>query len=85
MELLLWHTGSVALWERWEMGLIPSPAQWVKDPALPQLRLRLRLQLGSDPWPRSSKCHRSPPPQKKRTLLNRKNQIEIEAKKLKNR
>ena len=30
------------------MGSIPSPAQWVKDPAWPQ------LWLGSDPWPGSS-------------------------------
>jgi len=30
------------------VGSIPSPAQWVKDPAWPQ------LWLGSDPWPGSS-------------------------------
>ena len=35
----------------WDGGLIPSPAQWVKDLALPQLQFRLRLQLGSDPGP----------------------------------
>ena len=29
----------------------PCPAQWVKDPALPQLCRRSQLQLGFDPWP----------------------------------
>ena len=39
------------------MGLIPGPAQWVKDPALPQLWLRLRPRLQFDPWPgRSIGC-----------------------------
>ena len=38
-------------WEGWNAGLTPGPAQWVKDPALPQ------LQLGSDPWPGNSMCH----------------------------
>ena len=38
------------------MGSIPSPAQWVKDPVRQQFWLRLRLQLGSDPWPGSSIC-----------------------------
>ena len=40
-------TGSVMSRERWDAGLIPSPAQWVKDVAL----------LGSDPWPRNSIGH----------------------------
>ena len=33
---------------------VPGSAQWVKDPALPQLWLS--PQLGCDPWPRSSRC-----------------------------
>ena len=36
----------------------PSPAQWVKDPALPQLWLRSELQLGSDPWPQELRMPR---------------------------
>lgn len=34
-------TGSAVSWEQWHAGLIPGPAQWVKDPMLPQLRLRI--------------------------------------------
>ena len=34
---------STGSWEYWEAGSIPCPAQWVKDPALLQLRLRFRL------------------------------------------
>ena len=46
--------GWAASWEYWNTGSIPSPAQWVKDLALPQLWLELQLQLGSDPWPQNS-------------------------------
>ena len=47
-------TGSAVSQERWDTGSIPSPAQWVKDPAL--LRFRLWLWLRSDPWPGNSMC-----------------------------
>ena len=40
----------------WDLGSIPSPAQWVKDPVLLQLWLRSLLWLRSNPWPRSSIC-----------------------------
>ena len=32
-------------WEQWFVGSIPSPAQWVGDPALLQLWLRLQMKL----------------------------------------
>ena len=32
-------------------GLVPSPAQWVKDSALLHLWHRSQLQLELDPWP----------------------------------
>ena len=40
-------------WEHWDTDKIPGLAQWVKDPGL------LQLQLGSDPWPGNSMCHRA--------------------------
>ena len=49
--------GLVASWEHWDAGLIPGPAQCVKDPVLPQLQLRLQSWLRSDPWPTSFMSH----------------------------
>ena len=51
--------GPVMSWEHWIAGSIPDPAQWAKDPALPQLRLSLQLWLGSDPWPGNPMCNRA--------------------------
>ena len=48
--------GSVASLECWDACSIPSPAQWVKEPALLQLQHRLQLKLGPDPWPGYSIC-----------------------------
>lgn len=45
-------TGVAGSWECWVTGSIPGPAQWDNDPALPKLRLRLKLWFRSDPWPR---------------------------------
>ena len=50
-------TGLAVSLERWGTGSIPSPAQWFKDLALPQLRRRSQLPAGSDPWPGNSRCH----------------------------
>ena len=49
--------GSAASLEHWDVGSIPSPAQRVKDPVLPQLQGRWQLLLRSDPWPGNSICH----------------------------
>ena len=58
-ELLLWCNGIGGILGALGHGgdSIPSPAQWVMDPALPQLWLRLQMRLGSDPWPWNSTCH----------------------------
>ena len=54
--------------ELWDVGSIPGPAQRVKDPALLQLRLRSQLQLRSDPWTRSSLCHKVAKKEKKNLI-----------------
>jgi len=43
--------GLVVSLEHWGTGLIPSPAQWVKDLALLQLQCRLQLGLDLIPGP----------------------------------
>ena len=59
LEFPLWHNRASivlgALGRRFDPGL----AQWVKDPVFLQLLLRLRLWLGSDPWPKNSICRRA--------------------------
>ena len=59
---LIWSSpcgtvGSVASLQCWDTMSIPGPAQWVRDPALPQLWHRSQLWLTSDPWPGNSICH----------------------------
>ena len=57
-ELLKWCSG-LRIWSClcsdsgccWGVGLIPSPAQWVKDLALLQLWCSSQMWLGFDPWP----------------------------------
>ena len=58
-------TISTASLEQWDSGSIPHLAQWVKDPALPQLWHRSKPWLRSDPWPGNSKCCRAAKKRKK--------------------
>ena len=62
--------GSVASLEPWDLDLIPSLAQRVKDWALLQLWRRSQLQLGSDPWPGNSTCHGVAKNEEKKSLKN---------------
>ena len=55
--------------EHWDMGSISDRAEWVKDPESPQLRLRLQLQLRSDPWPENSMCHGAVKKKKKKKMF----------------
>ena len=72
------HCGAMRLlvsWERWDTGSIPSPAQRVKDLALPQLSLRLQLWLRFNPWLKNSMCHGSAKKGKKKKKKERKRNL----------
>ena len=58
-EFPLWLKGSVTSLEHSDADSSPGQEQWVKDPVLLQLQLRLQLCLRSDPWPGNSTCHRT--------------------------
>ena len=49
--------GLAASLEHWDTGLISSPAQWTKDPVLPQLQCRSQLWL--DSWSGNFICLRA--------------------------
>ena len=54
MEFPLWCNGIGGV-----SAGIPQPQGGLKDLALPQLVCRSQEQLGSDPWPGNSTCHRA--------------------------
>ena len=56
LELPLWLNGMGGILGVLGHRFDPWLAHWVKDLVLPQLWLRSRLCLGSDPWPGSSMC-----------------------------
>lgn len=59
-DLLLWYNRISSFLEALGHGFNPWPTQWVKDRALPQLWLSIRMWLGSNPhateWPKKKKC-----------------------------
>lgn len=61
-------TGLVVSWKRWDAGLTPGLAQWVKNLVLLQPKLRSQLQFGSNPWPGTSTCHGQPKKKKKKVI-----------------
>ena len=62
--------GSVASWEHWDVGSIPTLAQRVKDPALPQLWLKSQQQLDLIPDPGASSATERPKNKKKKKKTN---------------
>ena len=64
-ELLLWCNGISGVLEHWDTGSIPSLAQWVKGPELPQLQLRSQLWLQTDLIPGPGPCAMGWPKNKK--------------------
>ena len=70
-------TGSAASLQHRGAGLIPGPAQWLKDPVLPQLQCRSQRQLRSDPWLANSVGRRAAEKEKKRCFLKSKEGKEL--------
>jgi len=66
VEFLLWCNGIGRVVGVLGCRFDPQLAQWVKDPALLQLRLRLGMWLGSHPWPRNFMYYRAAKNEKKK-------------------